>query len=67
MKRHFVPAGHAAGFEINKLRKVSSNPGESYLEPKIYEEMPLLKDVPTVCCITPIDVVDQQTQALLLP
>lgn len=48
MKRHFVAAGHATGFEINKQRKVSSNPGETYAEPRVYEEKHI-EDVQLVC------------------
>lgn len=37
MKRHFVPS-QATGFEINKQRKLSSNPAEEYVEPKVFQE-----------------------------
>ena len=38
MKRNFVPASQGTGFEINKQRKLSSNPAEEYVEPKVFQE-----------------------------
>lgn len=38
MKRQFVSARHQTGFEISKQRKLSSNPAEEYVEPKIFQE-----------------------------